>query len=153
MAEFNSALYDEQVGSSGQVSPAGSYPLAKNAAGKLRILKVPYTVIGTEASGDTINLGKLKPGAVVIPSLSRVLSGAGFDVSDMDIGVASNPNAYADAMDTTDVELDQPFTGGDNRFEPADTAVGDEAIIATLTTVVTSTAASVALFLIAYVDE
>lgn len=152
MASFNTDTYTAQTGSAG-ASPSAAYPLAKNAGGKLRYLIVPYTVDGAETTGDTINLGKLKVGAKVIPSLSRVISEAAFDIDDMNIGTVSNDNAYADAMDTTNAELDQPFVGGDNRLAPADVVSGQEDVIATLVSVVTTTAGQLVLFLIAYVDE
>ena len=153
MANFKSTLYGKQTGSAG-ASPSSVYPLAKDTAGKLRYLIVPYTVDGAEASGDTITLGKLKQGAKVIPSLSRVISDTGFDISDMDIGIAGNVNKYADALDTLDTASDINFgVAGDNAYAPSDVAAGGETIIATLVTVVTTTAAGKALFLIAYVDE
>jgi len=152
MASFDAPLYTSQIGSAGQ-TPAVGYPPAKQSAGKMRLAIIPYTVDGAENSGDTINLCKLKEGARVITQFSRVASQAAFDVSDMNIGVAGNDNKYADAMDTTDAELDQPFIGGDNRFVPADVAEGGEIVFATLVTVVTTTAGQLVLFLIAFVDE
>jgi hypothetical protein len=152
MANFNSTIYAKQLGSAG-ASPSSTYPLAKDTAGKLRFLVVPYTVDGAEASGDTITLGRIKIGAKVIPSLSRVVSDTGFDVSDMDIGISGNINKYADALDTLDTASDINFgVAGDSAYAPtAETATVD--VIATLTTVVTSTAGGKVLFLIAFLDE
>lgn len=152
MSNFNSPIYTKQVGSAGG-SPSAGFPLAKDVAGKLRYLIVPYVVDGAEASGDTITLGKIKVGAKVIPALSRVVSDTGFDISDMDIGIAGNINKYADALDTLDTSSDISFgIAGDSARAPvAETA--DVAVIATLTTVVTTTEGGLALFLIAYVDE
>ena len=152
MANFNSDRLTAQSGSAG-ASAALGYPLARDAGGKLRYQVIPYTVDGAEASADTITLCRLKKGAVVIPSLCRVLSQAAFDVSDMNVGISGNDNKYADAMDTTDAILDQPFVGGDNRYVPAAITDDYEDIIATLVTVVTTTAGQLVLFLIAYVDE
>ncbi len=152
MANFNSPIYIKQAGSAGG-SPSAGYPLAKDAAGKLRYLVVPYTVDGAEATGDTITLGKLKIGAKVIPALSRVISDTGFDVSDMDIGISGNINKYADALDTLDTSSDISFgiAGDSARVPVAETASVD--VIATLTTVVTTTAGGLVLFLIAFLDE
>lgn len=152
MANLNTDRYGNQVGGAG-ASPAVTYPLSRVAGGKVRYQVIPYTVDGSEASADTITLCRLKKGAVVIPSLCRVISQAAFDVSDMNVGIASNDNKYADAMDTTDAELDQPFIGGDNRLAPAAITEDYEDLIATLVTVVTTTAGQLVLFLIAYTDE
>ena len=152
MASFNTDIYAAQAGSAG-ASPSATFPLARDAGGKLRYLIVPYTVDGAEATGDTINLGKLKVGAKVIPSLCRVKSEAAFDANDVNIGTAANANSFADALDTTNAALDQPFVGGDNQYAPAVITKGDEDVIATLVAVTTSTAGQLALFLIAYVDE
>tara|TARA_R110002110_G_scaffold74463_1_gene196963 strand:- start:13644 stop:14087 length:444 start_codon:yes stop_codon:yes gene_type:complete len=147
MASFNTSTY------TGQTTGTTTYPSARDAGGKLRYLTIPYVVNGAETNGDTINLGKLKVGSKVIPSLSRVISQAAFDANDVNIGSVSNPNAYADALDTTNAVLDQPFVGGDLQFAPAAIAAGDENVIATLVAVTTSTAGQLVLFLVAYVDE
>ena len=152
MASFDTTLYTNQTGSAG-ASPAAGYPLAKDSAGKVRFAAVEYTVDGAEATADTINLCKLKVGAKVIPALSRVISEAAFDVDDMDIGTSDNVNAYADAVDTTNLASDIVFTGGDNNYALAEVTAGNEDVIATLVNVVTTTAAQKVLFLIAYVDE
>lgn len=152
MAAFNTDLYNAEAGSAGS-SAASGYPQARDSAGKLRIKSIPYTVGGTETTGDTINLGKLKVGSKVIPSLCRIISEAAFDAQNVDIGTTSNVNAYADALDMTNAELDQPFVGGDNRFVPAAVTAGEEDIIVTLVASTTTTAGQLALFLIAYVDE
>jgi len=152
MAEFNSPLYTSEAGTAGSSAAVG-YPQARDSAGKLRIKTIPYVTDGTETTGDTINLGKLKVGAKVIPSLCRVVSEAAFDIDDLNIGTPLNPNAFADAMDTTDAELDQPFRGGDDRLGPVSIVSGDEDIVATLVSATTTTAGELVLFLVAYVDE
>lgn len=152
MPNFNTDRYSNQVGGAG-ASPAVTYPLARDSGGKLRYQVIRYTVDGAETTADTITLCRLKKGATVIPSLCRVISQAAFDADDMNIGTASNDNKYADAMDTTNAALDQPFVGGDNWFEPAAITDDYEDIIATLVSVVTTTAGQLVLFLIAYTDE
>lgn len=147
MAAFDTLTY------TGQTTDTAAYPSARDAGGKLRYLQVPYTVDGAETTGSTINIGKLKVGSKVIPNLCRIISGATFDAQNVDIGTTSNVNAYADALDMTNAELDQPFVGGDNRFVPAAVTAGEEDIIMTLVASTTTTAGALALFLIAYVDE
>lgn len=153
MADFYSDIYDAQNGSAGSSAAVG-YPLARDAGGKLRYLIIPYTVDGAEASGDIIYLGKLKAGAKVIPSLSRVISDTGFDVDDLNIGISGNTNKYADDIDTLDVASDINFgVAGDNAYAPTAVASGGETLVAELVNVVTTTAAGKVLFLIAFVDE
>jgi hypothetical protein len=155
MANFNTNLYLGQNGSAGGSLNAGAnFPMARDAGGKLRYLVIPYTVDGAEASGDTITLGKLKVGAKLIPALSRVVSDTGFDVDDMDIGIAGNVNKYADDIDTLDTASDISFgVAGDNAYTPTAVESGGETIIATLVNVVTTTAAGKVLFLIGFLDE
>lgn len=152
MASFDTPLYTSETGSAGS-SAAAAYPLAKRSAGKIRYKVIPYTVDGAETSADTINLGKLKVGAQVIPQLCKVSSQAAFDVDDLDIGTAANADAFADGIDTTNAAADTLFTGGDDHYDPQSIVAGDEDIIATLNNVVTTTAGQLVLFLIAFVDE
>ena len=148
MASFDTSLYTGQTGTAG-VSPAVGRLEAKYGCPETKFVLIPYVVDGAEVSGDTINLCQLPEGAIVIPSLCRVVTGTGLDVSDMNVGISGNDNKYADAVDTLDTASDLAFSGGDNHTAPTEeTAVVD--VIATLVTVVTSTAASTALFIIAY---
>jgi hypothetical protein len=152
MPNFNTSLYTAQNGTPGQ-SANVSTPLSRDAGGKLRYLVIPYTVDGAEATADTITLGKIPIGAKVIPALCRVVSDTGFDVDDMDVGISSNVNKYADDIDTTDVASDISFgVAGDNAYVPTATTE-EETIIATLVNVVTTTAGGKALFLIGYFAE
>lgn len=152
MANFTTTIYDDQIGAAGD-SPAASYPQAKNVSGKERHAIVPYTVDGAEASADTIQIVKLKKGAIVVPHLCRVLSEAAFDISNMDIGDGVNVNRYGDAMDTLNAVSNIPFTLGDEEYAPAPIDAGEEVVTATLVTVVTTTADQRVLWDIAYLDE
>ena len=153
MASFNSPLFGKQTGASGG-SAASNYPLARVAGGKLRFMVVDYVVDGAEASADTIKLCRLKPGAVVVPALCRVVSDTGFDCSAMNVGIEGNTNQYANALDTLDTASDISFgQAGDTAYAPEAVGEDGEDVIATLTTVVTTTAGGKALFLIAYLDE
>jgi hypothetical protein len=152
MPNFNTSLYTAQNGTPGQSANVSS-PLARDAGGKLRFLVIPYTVDGAEATGDTITLGKLPVGAKVIPALSRVISDTGFDADDMDIGISGNVNKYADALDTLNTASDISFgVAGDNAYVPTAVGADGETVIATLVSVVTTTAGGLALFLIGYLE-
>ena len=152
MPNFTTTLYDNQIGAAG-ASPAASYPDAKNVAGKERHAIVPYTVDGAEVTADTLQIIKLKVGAIVIPHLCRVLSEAAFDISDMNMGDGVNDNRYGDAMDTLDAVSNVVFTLGDEEYAPTAIAAGEEVVTATLVAVVTTTAGQLVLWDIAYLDE
>lgn len=157
MPTFNSPRYASQVGSAGG-SPASGYPLAKLSAGKKRIAVVPYTLAGTEAASDIINLIRLKPGAVVIPSESRIVCEDPGTALTIDVGFASNDDALCDGAALTTAH-DVTFTSAASvtataqQYVPAALAVGDEVIFATVRTATSLTAGAKLLFLIAYLDE
>lgn len=152
MTAFNTDLYNSQVGTAGQTPSFGRMG-AKWVAGKLRKAIIPYVCDGAETNGDTINLCKLKEGALVLTQECKVSSQAAFDVNDMNVGVSGNDNKYADAIDTLNAASDVAFTGGDNHYLPVEVAEGGETVIATCVAVTTTTAGQLALFLIGFVDE
>lgn len=157
MATFNSGLYGKQVGSAG-ASPAGTYPLAKFAAGKLRYAVALVTLAGTEAANDIINLARLKPGAVVLPSESRIICEDPGTALTLDIGFASNDDALCDGAALTTAH-DVTFTGAPSvtavaqQYNPVALAAGDEVIFATVKVATSPTAGAKVLVLIAYLDE
>lgn len=154
MPTFNSAIYGKQNGTG--ASPL--YPKAKEANGKLRFAAVPYALAGTEVANDIINLVRLKPGAVPMPSLSRIVCEDPGTALTLDIGFTSNPDALCDGAALTTAH-DVSFTGAASvtavaaQYVPAELAVGDEVIFATVKTATTLTANAKLLFLIAYLDE
>jgi hypothetical protein len=152
MPNFTTDIYTNQVGAAGASSSA-SYPDAKNVAGKERHAIVPYTVDGAEVTGDTLQIVKLKKGAIVVPHLCRVLSEAAFDIDNMDVGDGVNVNRYADAIDTTNLASNVVFSGGDENYAPTAIDTGEEVVTATLVNVTTTTAGQLVLWDIAYLDE
>lgn len=157
MPTFNSTRYTSQVGSAGG-SPSSGYPLAKFSAGKERIAVVPYTLVGTEAANDIINLIRLKAGAVVIPSECRIVCEDPGTALTIDVGFASNDDALCDGAALTTAH-DVSFTGAPSvtavaaQYVPAALAAGDEVIFATVKTATSLTAGAKLLFIIAYLDE
>lgn len=157
MATFNSTRYTSQVGTAGG-SPASGYPLAKFANGKHRISVVPYTLAGTEAANDIINLIRLKAGAVVVPCECRILCEDPGTALTIDIGFASNDDALLDGAALTTAH-DVSFTGAPSvtataaQYNPTALAVGDEVIFATVKTATSLTTGAKLLFLISYLDE
>ena len=154
MPTFNTPRFAAQVDSAG-ASPAATFPLSKFTQGKMRYAIVPYALAATEAAGDIINLVQLKEGAVVIPSLSRVVCEIPGTALALSIGFASNASALCDVLILTTTQ-DLAFTAGGEmtaNYVPAPLAFADRNIIATVTDANALTAGAKLLFLIAYVDE
>ncbi len=156
MASFNTDLYGDQVGAAGS-SPAASYPLAKSVGGKLRFAVVTYALAGTETASDTINLVRLKKGAVPVPALSRVVHEDIGDALTIDVGFTSNDDALADGIalgtNAGDVAFTANGTATAAQYVPAEIATGDEVIFATVRTATNIVAGKKLLFLVAYLDE
>lgn len=154
MPTFNSTAYGKQIGSG--ASPI--YPEAKRTSGKLRYAVVEYALAGTEVADDIINLIRLKAGAVVVPSLSRIVCEDPGTALTLDIGFASNADALCDGAALTTAH-DVSWTGAASvtavaaQYVPAAIASGDELIYATVKTATTLTAGAKLCFLIAYLDE
>lgn len=79
---------------------------ATTASGDIRYLEATYTTTGTEAaSGDTIEIGDIPVGAVVLPELSRVANEAsigGSSVAIAKIGDAKDDDRYSAASLSVD---------------------------------------------------
>jgi hypothetical protein len=152
---FNSSTYALQV----PTTPP-KYSASANAVNaKLRYAIIPYSIAGTEVATDLINLVRLKPGDIVIPSLSRICHQDIGTAFTLDIGFASNDDALMDGVALGTSAGDVSFTLGTSatataqQYVPVAIAAGDEVIYATVKTATTITAAAKILFIIAYVSE
>ena len=155
MPTFNTSRFTAQTGAAG-ASPSAAYQLSKFTQGKIRYASIPYALAGTEAAADVINLVRLKEGAVVIPSLSRVVCQDPGTALTLDIGFASHTDALSDGLVLTTAH-DLAFTAGGTavaaQYVPAPLEYADRDIIATVTVATSLTVGAKLLFLIAYVDE
>jgi len=106
-------------------------------------------VVGTEATGDVLNIVNLPRGARVQPEQSFVLTGGNGSTITANIGTVAVPTAYASAMALGGSGGSVAFAGGSERVEPV-ALVADTTCIATLSTVTTPTAGSKIRFAIAY---
>ncbi len=93
---YNTTLYTSQQ----TPRAAGARALAANTAtGTLSTAHCSYTLLGTEAAGDTINLAILPAGATPVPGLSKVaLSGDPGATLVLDIGTAQDLDGWADGI-------------------------------------------------------
>ncbi len=133
---------------------------ATRASGSLEIARFNYIqTTGTdEAASDVLYLGKLPPGAIVIPQLSSIFTSADAGTSIIvDVGTLGNADAYADGIDISAVGQVAFNSGtapsGAQANEPMVDAAGaiDDDIICTYRTATSPTASVTLTFTIAYV--
>jgi hypothetical protein len=110
MATFNSDIYAKQA------NPIlGNRNAGIRETGRLLFLTATYTMVGTEAAGDKINIGKLPQGCIIDPSHSTVVGDAiattaTLDVGDDDVagvGAAADVDRYADGLDVAAAGVDR----------------------------------------------
>lgn len=104
MANFSTSLYSAQIGAAGSSANAlATFPRARDAFGKERIVQITYTMAGTEVTNDTINLTKLKQGDRVLAARSSYACEALGTAVTVKIGDASNSNRYSGTLTFTSI--------------------------------------------------
>lgn len=158
MANLSSALFTAQSGGAG-ASLNVTTPLTKNALGKHRIVQVPYTLVGTEATNDLLRLTVLKAGARVIAALSKVTNQIGGTALTVSFGDTSNASRYSGTLTLTSA-ADQffPVAVGTDTYVPTDItnvagAADQTVVIMKFILSTTPTAGNKILVLLAVVDE
>lgn len=126
-------------------------------SGEVEFAVVPYTLVGTEAAADVINLCLLPAGAIPLPHLSKVTCSADPGTAlVLDVGTAADLDGFADGLVLS--------AGGQVEFGSsspmpawltqtpfvADTGSGNAIVKATLVTATTLTAAVVLYFNLAW---
>lgn len=159
MASFSSSIYTGQLGSAGSsLNAASGFPLKRDAQGNLECLRVEYALAGTEATGDTLNLGILPIGAKVIPSLSKIVCedpGTALTVSVGDSTVAArycNGAALTTAHDDFFTKLPS-VTAVAAQYVPVEITDSLKTLVATLVLVTAPTAGAKITFYIVFVDK
>lgn len=131
MATVNSDIYAKQIDPTLGNRNAG---LKENSP--LRFLDALYTMLGTEAANDLINIAKLPQGAVIDPCHSTVVGDgvattATLHVGDDDtagVGAAADDDRYATSMDVAAAGVDRfDSTAAAARLTPY--ALGADSII------------------------
>lgn len=110
MATSNSTLYAKQIDPT-----MGNRATPKQLCAKLFFAVIQYTMLGTEAAADVINLVKLPQGAEIDPTESTVVSDgvattATIDIGDDDtagVGAAADADRYADGLDVAAAGIDR----------------------------------------------
>lgn len=110
MATKNSDLYAIQIAPTLRTR---NNPQRETAP--LRFIEALYTMLGTEAANDIINIAVGKPGMVIDPSHSTVVSDGvattcTLDVGDDDasgVGAAADADRYADGLDVAAAGVDR----------------------------------------------
>ena len=137
----------------------GSRAQGLKISGLLLIATSTYTMLGTEAAGDKINIVRLPMRAMVDPTHSTVVSDgiattATLDVGDDDVlgvGAAADVDRYADGLDVAAAGIDK-FDANACAARLTPYVLGSEAwIIGTLVTLVTPVAGKKLVFRVGYV--
>lgn len=136
--------------------------LPNNASGNVEYVRAKYTLLGTEAAADIINLCILPVDAIPLPQLSSVYSTDPGTTLTLDIGTADNPDGWADGITLSAGGLINATSGTAPAWlEPtpliADTGAlnkaGSAVVYATVASANTLTAAVVLYFCLAYVKQ
>lgn len=137
----------------------GSRAQGLKISGLLLIATSTYTMLGTEAAGDKINIVRLPMRAMVDPTHSTVVSDgiattATLDVGDDDVlgvGAAADVDRYADGLDVAAAGIDK-FDANACAARLTPYVLGSEAwLIGTLVTLVTPVAGKKLVFRVGYV--
>ena len=95
MATLNTATYLLQVPS--RANPARR--IGPNVVGaQISVAQVSYTLTGSEAAADVLNICILPPGAIPLPALSSVASADPGTALVLDIGTDADTDALADGI-------------------------------------------------------
>ena len=155
MATFASAQYALQKSDRANTSRNAPENIT---SGTVEFAVIPYTLAGTEAAADIINLCVLPAGVIPIPSLSHVVCvtdpGTAFTVK---IGTAGDDDGWAAAVATTvagkveccAASATQPAWLTQTPLV-ADTGSGNAIVYATVSTATSITATTVIEFVLAF---
>ncbi len=156
MATFNSTTYNLQKPDRANTSRN----LAAGVVdGAVRYAQVSYTLAGTEAASDVINLCVLPAGVTPIPGLSKWIQSATAGTSlIVDIGTANNDDGWGDQVTALTTDGVVEFTAAAHTTQAwntptplvADTNSGNAVVFATVRTATALTAGTVLNFLLAY---
>ena len=146
MATYTSALVDKANSftdaSSGMVN-------GDDLNGNVLVATASYTLLGTETSGQTIQVTpNLPAGSVVVPSLCSVDCDDPGTTLTIDVGDSTDADRYADGIALA-AGGNIPFTGGVSAVTPYRPSTG-QAIIADIKAVSSLTADAVLTFNVVY---
>lgn len=125
--------------------------------GEVTYARIPYTLAGTEASNDTINLCILPAGAIPMPGVSSVTCSQDPGTTlTLDIGNANDPDGWADGIVLSSggqvacTNTAIPAWATTNHQLVPDTGSGNCVIYATVASANTLTAGTVLMFTLGY---
>ena len=150
MPTFNSTVYAKQLD-----PKMGNRVVPTLLCARVQFAEIAYTMLGTEAAADVINLCKLPEGAKIVPGLSNVTGDgiattATMDIGDTDDTTAADVDRYADGLDVAAAGTDL-FSAIAGVAQLTPYALQKDAIItATFATLNTPVAGKKLLFRIAY---
>lgn len=154
MASFDSAFYALQKPT--RTTTPTRLATENTAAGTIEIAVIPYTIAGTEATNDTVNLCILPAGAVPLPAYSKVSCSADpGSTLVLDVGTAADADGWIDGITLSSGGTVEAMSGTFPAFTAAtplaaDTGSGNAVVYATLASVSTLTASVILYFHLAY---
>lgn len=152
MAEFNTSIFAEQAEDRDNPSRLARPNVA---SGEVEFACIPYTLAGTEAANDIINLCLLPAGAIPIPQLSKVTCADPGTTLTLDVGNADDGDGFADGIVLSAGGSVEFTSGTAPAWLPqtplvADAGSGNSAIQATVASAASLTASVVLYFLLAW---
>lgn len=121
MASWNSDIYANQVSGAnfpggGLTTQPGTYNNVLLENGNLTYATVTYTMTGTEAASDTINVITLNEGESLVPVLSYVVSNAAATTITLAVGdtdpTGASANRYGVSLNVATSGTQVQFSGG-----------------------------------------
>jgi hypothetical protein len=153
MPTFDSTQYTAQKADRTNTSRLASPNVS---SGDVQYAMIPYTLAGTEAAADIINLCVLPSGVIPVPALSRVVCSADPGTTlTVDIGTADNADGWADGIVLSAggivecASATMPAWLAKTTLVP-DTGSGNAVVYATVASAASLTASVVLYFLLAY---
>lgn len=153
MASFDTTHYAKQKPTRANTSRNATENVAD---GQVEFAVIPYTIAGTEATNDTINLCVLPAGVIPVPQLSKINHSADPGTTlVVDVGTAADADGWIDGVTCSaggQVEAGSGTVPAWLVPTPlvADTGSGNAVVVATLASVSSLTAGVIVYFTLAY---
>jgi len=152
---------DETAGSANtlQATAIGDRINGRILTSRMSTAVLTYTMLGTEAAADVINLIQLEAGTQILTHLSRTYSNAiattaTLDIGDLDalgVGTAADPDRWADGLDVAAAGWDL-FSANSSAAQIVPYNLGSRAWVqCTFKTLVTPVAGKILTFWIVYI--
>lgn len=149
MADYSSALYTAQLAA---ITNLAAAPNLRDYGGNVQYVHAKVTLPSTASAAELLNICYLPTTARVIPALCTVQPSVDPGACTLDIGISTNPDAYADGIDIGASAAAAPVRFDTNLCAQALTPnkLTDETLVYATVATETITTESVLTFHIAY---